>query len=77
MPSAFTFVIIEGIDIPSGWKILPVLAAVHLDPSVYEDPQQFNPWRWQVSTGKYSFLSIEQLSLQDFSKEKKNVIRNL
>ncbi|XP_078177382.1 cholesterol 22-monohydroxylase CYP90B52-like [Carex rostrata] len=37
----------KGIDIPSGWKILPVLAAVHLDPSVYEDPQQFNPWRWQ------------------------------
>ncbi|KAJ4766808.1 Cytochrome P450 90B1 [Rhynchospora pubera] len=37
----------KGIDIPSGWKILPVLAAVHLDPSLYEDPQQFNPWRWQ------------------------------
>ncbi|VAI87687.1 unnamed protein product [Triticum turgidum subsp. durum] len=38
----------NGYDIPSGWKILPVLAAVHLDSSLYEDPSSFNPWRWQV-----------------------------
>ncbi|KAJ3674076.1 hypothetical protein LUZ60_006068 [Juncus effusus] len=37
----------KGLDIPSGWKILPVLAAVHLDPSLYDDPDQFYPWRWQ------------------------------
>uniref|UniRef100_A0A0D9VRH9 Cytochrome P450 90B1 n=1 Tax=Leersia perrieri TaxID=77586 RepID=A0A0D9VRH9_9ORYZ len=37
----------KGYDIPSGWKILPVLAAVHLDSSLYEDPQRFNPWRWK------------------------------
>ncbi|XP_044354327.1 cytochrome P450 90B2-like isoform X1 [Triticum aestivum] len=39
----------NGYDIPSGWKILPVLAAVHLDSSLYEDPNSFNPWRWKVS----------------------------
>ncbi|CAL4921643.1 unnamed protein product [Urochloa decumbens] len=37
----------NGYDIPKGWKILPVLAAVHLDSSLYEDPNQFNPWRWK------------------------------
>lgn len=39
----------NGYDIPSGWKILPVLAAVHLDSSLYEDPSHFNPWRWKGS----------------------------
>uniref|UniRef100_A0A1D1XDX6 Cytochrome P450 90B1 n=1 Tax=Anthurium amnicola TaxID=1678845 RepID=A0A1D1XDX6_9ARAE len=38
----------KGFDIPSGWKVLPVIAAVHLDPSLYSDPHQFDPWRWQV-----------------------------
>ncbi|XP_038990056.1 cytochrome P450 90B2-like isoform X2 [Phoenix dactylifera] len=38
----------KGYDIPRGWKILPVFAAVHLDSSLYDDPHQFNPWRWQI-----------------------------
>ncbi|XP_074571287.1 steroid (22S)-hydroxylase-like isoform X2 [Curcuma longa] len=37
----------KGYKIPCGWKILPVFATVHLDPSLYDDPHQFNPWRWQ------------------------------
>ncbi|RYQ80231.1 hypothetical protein Ahy_Scaffold1g106775 isoform E [Arachis hypogaea] len=37
----------KGYDIPCGWKVLPVIAAVHLDPSLFDQPQQFNPWRWQ------------------------------
>ncbi|KAL5218329.1 hypothetical protein ABZP36_019013 [Zizania latifolia] len=37
----------NGYDIPRGWKILPVLAAVHLDSALYEDPNRFNPWRWK------------------------------
>ncbi|KAK4487159.1 hypothetical protein RD792_006477 [Penstemon davidsonii] len=32
--------------IPSGWKVLPVFSAVHLDPSVHGNALQFNPWRW-------------------------------
>ncbi|XP_028775597.1 cytochrome P450 90B1-like [Neltuma alba] len=37
----------KGYDIPRGWKVLPVLAAVHLDPSNFDHPQLFDPWRWQ------------------------------
>ncbi|KAL9158541.1 hypothetical protein ABFS82_08G075900 [Erythranthe guttata] len=37
-------------DIPCGWKVLPVIAAVHLDPTLYEQPWHFNPWRWQGNT---------------------------
>ncbi|XAR58237.1 hypothetical protein NMG60_11026652 [Bertholletia excelsa] len=32
--------------IPAGWKILPVLSAVHLDPSLHENPSEFDPSRW-------------------------------
>ncbi|BBH07915.1 Cytochrome P450 superfamily protein, partial [Prunus dulcis] len=38
----------KGYDIPCGWKVLPVIAAVHLDPLLFDQPQHFNPWRWQV-----------------------------
>ncbi|KAI3465934.1 hypothetical protein Pfo_022597 [Paulownia fortunei] len=34
--------------IPSGWKVLPVFSAVHLDPSLHANALQFNPWRWQT-----------------------------
>ncbi|XP_062102387.1 cholesterol 22-monohydroxylase CYP90B51 [Humulus lupulus] len=37
----------KGYDIPCGWKVLPVIAAVHLDPLLFDHPQHFNPWRWQ------------------------------
>ncbi|XP_042019451.1 cytochrome P450 90B1-like isoform X2 [Salvia splendens] len=37
----------KGYDIPCGWKVLPVIAAVHLDPSLFDLPWHFNPWRWQ------------------------------
>ncbi|XP_010547498.1 PREDICTED: cytochrome P450 90B1-like [Tarenaya hassleriana] len=37
----------KGYDIPSGWKVLPVISAVHLDSSLYGQPHLFNPWRWQ------------------------------
>ncbi|KAK1288203.1 Cytochrome P450 90B1 [Acorus calamus] len=37
----------EGFDIPNGYTVIPALAAVHMDPSLFDDPQCFNPWRWQ------------------------------
>ncbi|KAK0606480.1 hypothetical protein LWI29_038209 [Acer saccharum] len=40
----------KGYDIPCGWKVLPVISAVHLDPSLFEHPQHFNPWRWQQTS---------------------------
>ncbi|MED6151746.1 hypothetical protein PIB30_085389 [Stylosanthes scabra] len=42
----------KGYDIPCGWKVLPVIAAPHLDPSLFDQPQQFNPWRWQNNGGR-------------------------
>ncbi|XVE67811.1 hypothetical protein DITRI_Ditri09bG0018600 [Diplodiscus trichospermus] len=36
----------KGYFIPSGWKVFPVLAAAHFDPSLHENPMEFNPWRW-------------------------------
>ncbi|GAU29016.1 hypothetical protein TSUD_165340 [Trifolium subterraneum] len=38
----------KGIVIPAGWKVLPVLTAPHLDPSRFENPLEFNPFRWNV-----------------------------
>ncbi|KAF5197410.1 Cytochrome p450 [Thalictrum thalictroides] len=49
----------KGYDIPCGWKVLPVFAAVHLDPSNFDQPQAFNPWRWQngkTSTTTNNFM---------------------
>ncbi|CAL5197606.1 unnamed protein product [Lathyrus oleraceus] len=40
----------KGYDIPCGWKVLPVISAVHLDPSNFDQPQHFNPWRWQANS---------------------------
>uniref|UniRef100_A0A2P2JFP4 Cytochrome P450 90B1 n=1 Tax=Rhizophora mucronata TaxID=61149 RepID=A0A2P2JFP4_RHIMU len=51
----------KGYDIPRGWKVLPVIAAVHLDSNIFDQPQHFNPWRWQVcelwNYDKHAFLS--------------------
>ncbi|KAG0451266.1 hypothetical protein HPP92_026519 [Vanilla planifolia] len=44
----------QGYDIPCGWKVLPVFAAVHLDPDLYNESHEFNPWRWKESCGKMS-----------------------
>ncbi|KAK4259999.1 hypothetical protein QN277_003175 [Acacia crassicarpa] len=49
----------KGYDIPCGWKVLPVVAAVHLDPSLFDQPQHFNPWRWQSNNNGSSTTCIE------------------
>ncbi|XP_061341878.1 cytochrome P450 724B1 [Gastrolobium bilobum] len=33
--------------IPAGWKVLPVLSAGHLDHTLFENPLEFNPFRWK------------------------------
>ncbi|XP_071728954.1 cytochrome P450 87A3-like [Rutidosis leptorrhynchoides] len=33
--------------IPAGWVVMACIPAVHLDPSNYKDPIDFNPWRWK------------------------------
>ncbi|KAJ8764281.1 hypothetical protein K2173_006021 [Erythroxylum novogranatense] len=47
----------EGYDIPRGWKVLPVISAVHLDSSLFEQPQRFNPWRWQSNGARGSSMA--------------------
>lgn len=56
----------KGYDIPCGWKVLPVIAAVHLDPSLFDQPQHFNPWRWQDSRGSYATGSSTTTSNNNF-----------
>ncbi|XP_027904066.1 cytochrome P450 87A3-like [Vigna unguiculata] len=36
-----------GYTIPEGWAIMICPPAVHLNPTLYEDPLSFNPWRWE------------------------------
>ncbi|XP_022773987.1 cytochrome P450 90B1-like [Durio zibethinus] len=47
----------KGYDIPCGWKVLPVMAAVHLDPCLFYQPQHFNPWRWPPNNGTHGTTS--------------------
>ncbi|XP_020258292.1 cytochrome P450 90B1-like [Asparagus officinalis] len=38
----------KGYDIPCGWKVVAIISAAHLDPAIYDDPQIYNPWRWET-----------------------------
>uniref|UniRef100_A0ACD5ZFQ6 Uncharacterized protein n=1 Tax=Avena sativa TaxID=4498 RepID=A0ACD5ZFQ6_AVESA len=44
---ATTDVDIKGYTIPKGSKIMISPSSVHLDPTIYKDPNAFNPWRWK------------------------------
>ncbi|KAI3881774.1 hypothetical protein MKW92_025935 [Papaver armeniacum] len=37
---------IKGYTIPAGWAVMLCLPSVHLNPSKYKDPLEFNPHRW-------------------------------
>ncbi|XP_027083916.2 cytochrome P450 87A3-like [Coffea arabica] len=37
----------KGYTIPAGWGVMVCPPAVHLNPSRYRDPLEFNPWRWE------------------------------
>ncbi|KAK6158143.1 hypothetical protein DH2020_005457 [Rehmannia glutinosa] len=34
--------------IPAGWAVMVCPPAVHLNPTRYKDPLDFNPWRWEA-----------------------------
>ncbi|XP_063916934.1 cytochrome P450 2J3-like [Zophobas morio] len=44
---------IEGLTIPKGAMIMPLLWAIHMDPSVYEMPEEFRPERFLDDDGKF------------------------
>ncbi|KAA8522078.1 hypothetical protein F0562_012608 [Nyssa sinensis] len=53
---AKTDVNINGYTIPKGWKVLPWIRSIHLDPEIYPNPKEFNPSRWDdrtVQPGSY------------------------
>ncbi|KAL5705600.1 22alpha-hydroxysteroid 23-monooxygenase [Ranunculus cassubicifolius] len=45
---------IKGYLIPKGWCVLSSFSAVHMDEENYENPYQFDPWRWQSKHGHVS-----------------------
>ncbi|NP_001289920.1 3-epi-6-deoxocathasterone 23-monooxygenase-like [Camelina sativa] len=42
---------IKGYLIPKGWGVLASFIAVHMDEDIYENPYQFDPWRWDRING--------------------------
>ncbi|CAH8361759.1 unnamed protein product [Eruca vesicaria subsp. sativa] len=50
---------INGYTIPAGWTVAVAPPVVHCDPQVYENPFEFNPWRWagkDVRGGSKTFV---------------------
>ncbi|XP_050226348.1 3-epi-6-deoxocathasterone 23-monooxygenase CYP90C1 isoform X2 [Mercurialis annua] len=46
---------IKGNLIPQGWCVLASFISVHMDKEIYENPYQFNPWRWEKATANNGF----------------------
>ncbi|CAE6072539.1 unnamed protein product [Arabidopsis arenosa] len=40
-------VINERYTIPAGWIVAVAPSVIHYDPAIYENPLEFNPWRWE------------------------------
>jgi len=51
---------ISGYTIPAGWVIMVVNSALHLNPTTFKDPLEFNPWRWKVRNS-----TTKQIQVQD------------
>nr|UAK14950.1 cytochrome P450 70815v2 [Iberis amara] len=66
---------IKGYTIPAGWNVLVTPPMVHYDPKVYENPMEFNPWRWEgkdVRSVSKTFMAfgggIRQCAGADFAR---------
>jgi cytochrome P450 len=50
---------IKGYTIPAGWIVMIIPSVVHFDPEIYENPFEFNPWRWEgkeLRAGSKTFM---------------------
>ena len=43
---------LNGHTIPKGTQVIPLIHAVHMDPTLWKDPEQFNPDRFLSQDGK-------------------------
>uniref|UniRef100_K3Y7H8 Cytochrome P450 n=1 Tax=Setaria italica TaxID=4555 RepID=K3Y7H8_SETIT len=41
-----TDVQVNGYTIPAGWMVMMIPMAIHLNPKYFDNPLNFNPWRW-------------------------------
>ncbi|KAL6274023.1 hypothetical protein ACE6H2_024715 [Prunus campanulata] len=48
---------IKGYLIPQGWCVLASLTSVHMDEENYENPYQFDPWRWEKLEAAVNYTS--------------------
>lgn len=46
----------KGYTIPAGWAVMVCPPAVHLNPTKYNHPLEFNPWRWEASKVQFMLL---------------------
>ncbi|KAL9309850.1 putative cytochrome P450 [Arabidopsis thaliana] len=54
-------VVVAGYTIPAGWIVLVVPSLLHYDPQIYEQPCEFNPWRWEgkeLLSGSKTFMAF-------------------
>ncbi|CAA0408332.1 unnamed protein product [Arabidopsis thaliana] len=50
---------IKGYTIPAGWIVAVIPPAVHFNDAIYENPLEFNPWRWEgkeLRSGSKTFM---------------------
>lgn len=47
-----------GYTIPADWIVLVIPSLVHFDPEIYDNPFEFNPWRWEVLTVTLVYVKI-------------------
>ncbi|KAG2242795.1 hypothetical protein Bca52824_095368 [Brassica carinata] len=53
------FFVPAGYTIPAGWIVMVIPSVVHFDPEIYENPFEFNPWRWEgkeLRSGSKTFM---------------------
>lgn len=53
--------VVAGYTIPAGWIVLVVPSLLHYDPQIYEQPCEFNPWRWEgkeLLCGSKTFMAF-------------------
>ncbi|PON85216.1 Cytochrome P450, E-class, group I [Trema orientale] len=53
--------IFVGYTIPKNWLVMVIPSAVHLNPDYYDNPLEFNPWRWEgkkLHAGSKTFMAF-------------------